>query len=153
MKSPRRSAALCGSAAAVPGVSCPLASLLLLSLLHFPPASHRPLFPHRRVSSVVGPAGPHWLLGAPGFAGRGSEREGWGWGRVRMKRGRQRFDPGLEGLSTSRNTRRDPKMTHWLQWIIYWGAVIFIHLITYCKTTSANKNSHSVLFIMFFQLF
>lgn len=59
VKSPQRSAALCVSAAAVPGVSSPLASLLLPSLLPSPPALLLPLSPRRRVSSVVGPAGPH----------------------------------------------------------------------------------------------
>ena len=59
IKSPQRSVALCGSAAAVPGVSSPPASLLLPSLLPSPPAPLLLLAPRSRVSSGVGPAGPH----------------------------------------------------------------------------------------------
>lgn len=101
VKSPPRSAALCESAAGAPGVSSPPASLHLPTLLLFsPPALPLlPLPPHRRASSVVAPAGPHWLLAAPGFAGRANEDEGQGreWGG--MKGGRQRSDPGFEGSS------------------------------------------------------
>lgn len=58
--SPQRSAAPCESVAAVLGVSYPLASLLLLlSLLPSPLAPLLPHSPHRWVSSVVEPAGPH----------------------------------------------------------------------------------------------
>lgn len=76
--SPQRSAALCESAAAALGVSSLLASLLLPSLVPSPRGRLRPLYLHRQASSGVGLAGPHWLLGAPGFAARGSEREVWG---------------------------------------------------------------------------
>lgn len=56
--SPQRSAALCESAAAAPGVSSPLASLLLPSRLPSLPAPLPLLLPHHQVSSVGGHAGP-----------------------------------------------------------------------------------------------
>lgn len=57
-ESPRRSGALCVSAAAGPDVASPLASLLLPTLLS-PATRLRRVSPRRQLRSVVAPAGSH----------------------------------------------------------------------------------------------
>lgn len=57
-ESPRRSGALCGSAAAGPDVASPLASLLRPDLPS-PGARLRPVSPRHQLRSVVAPAGSH----------------------------------------------------------------------------------------------